>query len=94
MWRKQITFVKDVKLNLDYENSIETSEKNTSDRKSSIKDLMAFKLNELQSYAKDNDIDITKIVDGKIKNKTKKELCSELEKKVVYQIKLFKYVKK
>lgn len=76
------TFVKDVKLDLDYENSIETSEKkNTSERKSSIKDLMAFKLNELQNYAKENDIDITKIVDGKIKNKTKKELCSELEKK-------------
>ena len=76
------TFVKDVKLDLDYENSIETSEKkNTSEKKSSIKDLMAFKLNELQNYAKENDIDITKIVDGKIKNKTKKELCSELEKK-------------
>lgn len=80
--KEESTFVKDVNLNLDYEKSVETSEKkNTSERKSSIKDLMAFKLNELQSYAKDNDIDITKVVDGKIKNKTKKELCSELEKK-------------
>ena len=79
---EQGTFVKDVNLDLDYENSLETSEKkNTSERKSSIKDLMTFKLNELQNYAKENDIDITKIVDGKIKNKTKKELCSELEKK-------------
>lgn len=79
---EQATFVKDVNLDLDYENSLETSEKkNTSERKSSIKDLMTFKLNELQNYAKENNIDITKIVDGKIKNKTKKELCSELEKK-------------
>lgn len=72
-------FVKDINVDIDYEKK--DSDIPTSEKKVSIKELMAFKLNELQTYAKDNNIDITKLENGKVKNKTKKELCVELQNK-------------
>lgn len=69
-------FEKDINIDLEYEKN--TSEKNYSE--SSAKDLMIHRLNDLQNIAKSKNIEITKIVNGKIKNKTKKELCTEIEK--------------
>ena len=69
-------FEKDINIDLEYEKN--TSDKNCSEN--SIKDLMVHRLNDLQNIAKSKNIEITKIVNGKIKNKTKKELCSEIEK--------------
>ena len=69
-------FEKDINIDLEYEKN--TSDKNCSEN--SVKDLMVHRLNDLQNIAKSKNIEITKIVNGKIKNKTKKELCSEIEK--------------
>jgi hypothetical protein len=62
---------------LDYENENNNSSANS---KSVLEDLNKYKLNELQSLAKEHNIEITTLKNGKIKNKTKKELYTELVK--------------
>lgn len=62
---------------LDYENENNNSSANS---KSVLEELNKYKLNELQSLAKEHNIEITTLKNGKIKNKTKKELYTELVK--------------
>ena len=61
------------------ENNYEvTSEKNTI-KKINLEDLKKYKLKELQDYAKEYNIEIQKLcMNGKHKNKTKKELVNEI----------------
>lgn len=63
---------------LDYEN--ENQNESSVNSKSILEDLNKYKLNELQSLAKEHNIEITTLKNGKIKNKTKKELYTELVK--------------
>jgi hypothetical protein len=63
---------------LDYEN--ENENESSVNSKSILEDLNKYKLNELQSLAKEHNIEITTLKNGKIKNKTKKELYTELVK--------------
>lgn len=64
---------------LDYENENENNN-SSANSKSVLEDLNKYKLNELQSLAKEHNIEITTLKNGKIKNKTKKELYTELVK--------------
>ena len=62
-------------------NIIESNQiENNLDSSNELKDFNSYKLKELQDIAEKNNIDITKENDGKKKNKTKKELFSDINK--------------
>jgi len=71
---------------LDYDNSEKSKISNNSEDKTSEKNIDSltldefnkYKLNELQNIAKDKNIELTTFKNGKVKNKTKKELYSEI----------------
>jgi len=66
---------------LDYDKSEELSSVSKSNMDSvTLEDLNKYKLNELQNLAKSNNIELTMLKNGKVKNKTKKELYTELSK--------------
>ncbi len=68
---------------LDYDKSEEEISLNSKSNIDSVtlEDLKKYKLNDLQELAKNNNIELTLLKNGKVKNKTKKELYTELTQK-------------
>jgi len=68
---------------LDYDKSEEEISLNSKSNIDSVtlEDLKKYKLNDLQQLAKNNNIELTLLKNGKVKNKTKKELYNELTQK-------------
>ena len=60
-------------------NNVVQKQNNKSTKNIVLKAVSGYKLNELQDIAKKNNIQITKHVNGKTKNKTKQELYTELK---------------
>ena len=77
----EFTKIKQSYSELDYENSDEddgSSKINLNTESSKLDILNKYKLPDLQVMAKTNNIELTTLKNGKIKNKTRKELYSEL----------------